>query len=458
MAAKNLDTFFYPQTVAVIGASGRNGSVGFTIFQNMKRARIKKLFAVNPKHGKVQGITSYESIMLVPRRVDLAVIALPSSKVPQALEECMRARAKAAIIVSAGFSETGEKKATAKIEELLRKNMGTLVMGPNCVGVLNTANNLDTTFFERDRMSAPKKGTLAFISQSGALGSMILDWSGTQRFGISKFASYGNAMGIDEADLIEYLGRDDETKVITAYIEGVKEGRKFCRVAREISRKKPIVVLKGGRYESTTRATASHTGSLAGSAKVYDAVFRDAGIIQADDLTDLFAVAKLLEQQPLPKGKRVQIITNGGGFGIIAADQVVGEGLKLAKPAASTARKLGKIMPRATISNPMDLLGDADARKYEAAINAALKDRNNDIILVLCLFNLPTLDAGKLALALKRARKRSGKPIVAIAIGSEYTERRMNQIEKSGVSTFNYPGVAAKAISKMAQYAQTRKK
>lgn len=450
---KNMDAFFHPQTAVVIGASNTKGTVGYTIFQNMKKAEIKKAIPVNPRHKTVQGKKSYASITEVDEHIDLAVIAVPSKAVPQALEECMAKKTKAAIIISAGFSEVGERKNTQKIGELIRKNPGTLVMGPNCVGVLNAHNGVDTTFFERTRSTEPKKGTLAFISQSGALGSMILDWVGTQRIGVSKFASYGNAMGVDEADLIEYFGNDRETKVITVYIEGAKHGRKFYTVAKKVSRKKPIIVLKGGKHEQTRAAAASHTGSLAGASKVYEAVFSQAGIIQADDLLDLFSMAKLMEQEPLPKGKRVQIITNGGGFGIIAADQVIAGGLGLAKLSRKTVRKLKTRMPRAIISNPIDLLGDADHKMYDAAIRACMDDKNVDIIVTLFLFTLPTLDAGKLALV-KKPKTRITKPVIAIAVGSEYTKKYLKKIEKAGFTTFNYPSVAARALRGMALYSE----
>jgi len=474
---KTIEAFFKPKSVAVIGASNSKGKVGYTIFENMKKASsecsieamnvskemndeekcVGKLFAINPKHDKIQGIDSYKSIMDIPEKIDLAVIALPSFLVPKALEECIEHNVKAVIIISAGFSEVGEKEFTAKIRELINKNPQTRVMGPNCVGVMNSYTGIDTTFFERSRMKTPKRGTLSFISQSGALGSMILDWIATQEFGINKFSSYGNAMDVDEADLLEYFGEDKKTRVITVYLEGARDGRKFFEVAKKVSLKKPIIVLKGGKNEETRQAAASHTGSLAGSARVYDAVFKQTGIIQAEDLLDLFNVAKILEKEPLPKGNRVQIITNGGGFGIVAADQIISRGLKLAKMSHATISKLKKEMPRATISNPIDLLGDGSIEDYKKAIDASMTDKNVDIILVLVLFNLPNIQVKNL-MALKRARGKANKPTVVCAIGSDYTEKYMKSIEKAGFTTFNYPSVAAKAIKEMVTYSKFLKK
>ncbi len=454
---KSIDAFFSPKSVAVIGASEQKGSVGSAIFGNVAKIYGTKAFPVNPKHAKIQGKKTYASVKDIPFPVDLAVIAVPSQFVPSALEECMEKKCGAAIIVSAGFSEVGEKKLTAQISELIKKHPHTRVMGPNCVGVMNNHSGLDTTFFSSERMQKPKKGNLSFISQSGALGSMILDWVATQDFGISKFASYGNAMDVDEADLLEYFGRDKKTKVITMYLEGARDGRKFYETAKKVSRQKPIIVLKGGRSEETSKATASHTGSLAGSSKVYDAVFKQAGIIQVNDLIELFNVAKLLEKEPLPKGNRVQIITNGGGFGIVTADQVIANGLRLAKLSQKTVSELGHKMPMATISNPMDLIGDADVARFKEALKATISDKNADIIMVLVLFNLPAIEAQKLSI-LKGARKKLAKPIIVISIGSDYTEKYMGKIEKAGFTTFTYPSIAARSMKEMASYAEFLRK
>ena len=454
---KTIEAFFSPKSIAVIGASNTAGTIGHTIFENMKKAQVPKLFPINHKHKTVQGVAALPSISEVKTQIDLAVIVVPSGAVPSVLEECMWHKVKAVIIVSAGFSETGEKNNTKKIADLIGKYPGTRVMGPNCVGVLNNLTKVDTTFFERSRMKEPKKGTLSFISQSGALGSMILDWIATQQFGINKFASYGNAMDVDESDLLEYFGNDKNTKVIAMYLEGAKEGRKFYETAKKISRKKPIIVLKGGRHDETSRATASHTGSMAGQSKVYEAAFKQAGIIQADDILDLFSIAKMLEREPLPAGDRVQIITNGGGFGIVTADQILTNGLRLAHMTNETASKLRGQMPTATISNPMDLIGDADVERYLTAIKASHKDPNVDIIIVLVLFNLPSLEVGKLMGLAKPAGKIT-KPIMVVAIGSEFTKNYLEKMEHEGFTTFHYPSTAAKALKEVVGYARYLKK
>ncbi|HZX19867.1 MAG TPA: CoA-binding protein [archaeon] len=454
---KTLEPFFSPKTVAVIGVSNKKGKVGYTIFENLKKAKIKKLFAINPKHKIVQGKKSYPSIQSIPQKTELGVIVLPSVLVPKTLEECMKAGMKAVIIISAGFSETGEKKLTKEIAELIRKNPQTRVIGPNCVGITNNMNNVDTTFFEKSRMKQPKKGNLSFISQSGALGAMILDWVATQEFGINKFASYGNAMDVDEADLLEYFGEDKGTKVITAYLEGARDGKKFFKTAKKVSKKKPIIILKGGKHEETTKAAASHTGSLAGSSKVYEAVFKQAGIIEANDLLDLFNIARILEKEPLPKGNRVQIITNGGGFGIVTADQIIQNKLELAKLSKKTIKQLKKEIPNANIGNPLDLLGDATISDYKKAITSVTKDPNVDILIILILFNLPTIRLEHIK-ELNRAKLKVSKPAVVCSIGSGFTKKYLRKVENAGFTTIPYPTLAAQALKELAQYSKFLKK
>lgn len=454
-----LDYFFFPKNVAVIGASSEPESVGKTVFENFLHGSLKNhVFPVNPNHKKVLGKKSYKSIKEIPKKIDLALIVVPARFVPKVMQECAQKKVKAAIIISAGFSEIGETKATAELQWIIDTNFGTRVIGPNCFGVLCTKNNVNTTFSASEKTGMPKTGTVAFLSQSGALGVAILDWMSTQQaMGLSKFVSYGNAMDVDEADLLEYFEHDRDTKIITMYIEGVKEGRKFMQIAKKTSRKKPIVVLKGGVHDETHKATASHTGSLAGSTEVYEAMFKQTGIIQAKDLQELFTFAKILENEPLPKGNRVQIITNGGGFGIVTADQVLSEKLVLAEIDSDIKKELRKAFPSTvTIANPLDLVGDADEKRYALAVKKALLDKNVDIILVLVLFNTPAIDTG-IVMALKKIKKNAKKPLMVVTIGSKYTQERVKDLEKADIITFDYPSVAARAIKALSDYADYRR-
>lgn len=434
---QTLDLLFYPKNVAIIGASEQPDSIGRAIFENFLQGRFciptdknfcENVFPVNPNHETVLGATSYKSVLGVPVDLDLAVIVVPAKFVPAVLKDCVKKKIEAVIVISAGFKETGEKKLTAQVQSIIEKNKSKMrVLGPNCFGVYVGENGLDTTFSEKQKMRMPKAGSVSFMSQSGALGVAVLDWASTQEFGVCKFISYGNAMDIDEGDLLAYLKDDEKTKVVTAYIEGVKEGRKFLKIAKQASLKKPVVVLKGGVTEETHKATASHTGSLAGSAIVYRALFKQTGIIQAENLMELFYFAKTLASEPLPKGNRVQIITNGGGYGIITADQVITQGLTLAKMEEKNISALKKALPpTVTVSNPMDLVGDADEKRYRLAIEKALADENIDMIMLLVLFTLPAIDE-RLVKTIVELRKTAKKPIVVLSIGSQYTELRKKE-------------------------------
>ncbi|MEK6941422.1 MAG: CoA-binding protein [archaeon] len=454
-----LENLFFPKNVAVIGASAEPQSIGRAVFENFLQGSLAdNTFPVNPNHAEILGKKSYKSIKDIPAEIDLALIVVPAKFVPQVLQECADKKTKAAIIISAGFAEIGEKKLTQQLQTIIDKNPKIRTIGPNCFGVTCPKNNLNTTFSASAKTGMPKEGTVSFLSQSGALGVAILDWMSTQEFGLSKFVSYGNAMDVDEADLLDYFSRDTDTKIITMYIEGVKEGRKFMKIAKKTSLKKPIVVLKGGVHDETHRATASHTGSLAGSTEVYEAMFRQTGIIQAKTLEELFSFAKILENEPLPKGNRVQIITNGGGFGIVTADAVLSEGMRLAQIDEKIKKVLRKTFPpTVTIANPLDLVGDADEKRYSLAINKALQDKNVDIIMVLVLFNTPAIDTG-IVTELKKIRQKAKKPILVVTIGSHYTQQRRHELEQAGIITFAYPNVAARGIRALSDYAQFKKK
>jgi len=460
---KQLDYFFSPGNVAVVGASEHPESIGRAIFENFLKGRFcipsdknfcQNVFAVNPNHETVLGAKSYASVLDVPVDLDLAIVIVPAQTVPKVLLECIKKKVKAVIIISAGFAEIGNKKLAAELQRIIDKNKRkTRVLGPNCFGVYVGENGLDTTFSEKQKMKMPKAGTVSFMSQSGALGVAVLDWASTQEFGICKFISYGNAMDLDEADLLDYLKEDDCSKVIAVYIEGVKEGKKLLKIAKQASLKKPVVVLKGGMFEETHKATASHTGSLAGSAIVYEALFKQTGIVQAQNLMELFYFAKTLASEPLPKGNRVQIITNGGGYGIITADQVVKNGLALAKMEEKNIRELKKALPSTvSVSNPMDLVGDADKERYRVAVEKALADKNVDMIIVLVLFTLPAIDK-ELVKTLCELKKNSAKPLVVLSIGSQYTEQRKKELEQGGIVTFKYPETAARSLKALGDYA-----
>ncbi len=454
-----LPYLFYPKNVAVIGASNEKDSIGYAIFENFHQNKsnwCEHVFAVNPNHPVVQNHKAYKKVTEIPVDLDLAIVVVPASFVPNVLTECIEKGVETAIIISAGFSEIGEKKLTGEIAELIRKNPKTRVVGPNCFGIFVGDSGMNTTFSAKQKMNMPKNGSVAFISQSGALGLAILDWASTQEFGVSKFVSYGNAMDLDESDFLEYLGRDPKTRVITAYLEGVKHGKKFLQTAKQVTKKKPVIILKGGVSEQARAATLSHTGSIAGASKVYEAVFRQTGITQAPTLQELFHYAKIFETEPLMKGNRIQIITNGGGYGILTADQLVQNNLGLAHLSESNRQKLKKTFPpTVTVSNPMDLVGDADENRYMTAIKTSLKDPNIDAVLVLVLFSIPAIGKG-LVNELGQLKKTAQKPLLVVSTGSAFTETMRRELEKKGIPTFKYPEIAAKSLAALWKYSKYR--
>jgi len=451
---KKLNSFFSPRSVAVIGVSRDQKKVGHVIYRNFLEGSFSgKVFPVNPKEDKILGRKCYSSVTRIKKRIDLAVIAIPASFVPGALEDCGKARTKAVIIVTGGFKEIGRGDLENTLARIGKKyNMR--IIGPNCLGVFVPGTGVDTVFLPRFKLGRPKSGDIAFITQSGAVGSVVVDWMSRKGYSISKFISYGNAVDIDEADLIEYLVNDKKTKVICAYFEGVKEGRKFFDITKKVAGRKPIIVLKGGTTSAGTRAVSSHTGSLAGSSEVYAAAFKQAGVVQADDMEDLFNFARSLSCHPKPRGNRVQIITDGGGFGVLLADNIIENGLRLAKMDKKSITSLQKKMPHyVVIKNPIDLIGDADVERYQLALKAAVNDPNVDIIGLIVLLQVPRL-GGEIVDTVINAVKTSDKPIFVISAGGEYTEVLKKTMEQSGIPTFSYPQNAARAMKVLYEFGE----
>jgi intein/homing endonuclease len=332
------------------------------------------------------------------------------------------------------------------------------ILTSNCIGIYDPSSCVDTFFLPRYKLERPKAGSIAFISQSGALGSVVLDWMAMKGYRISKFISYGNAIDVDEADLINYLNNDPQTKVICCYFEGLKQGRRFYETLKSISAKKPVIIIKGGTTQEGTSAVSSHTGSLAGSKEIHSAAFKQAGGIQAQTLEELFDFARVMAAQPKPEGNRVQIITDGGGYGVLTTDWVVENKLRLAKMDKQTQNKLKRIFPpHVVIKNPLDLTGDADVERYRLAINAAIKDTNIDMIIIIALFQIPTLTAD-ITDVIAAGAEISKKPIVVLAAGGRFTEVLKKTLEDSGVPTFSYPEKAAAALRALHEFGQTRRK
>ncbi len=457
---RTLDIFFKPETVAIIGASKTVGKVGNVILSNLLESNFRgRVYPVNPNTESIYGRKVFASIKDVPEPVELAVLATRAEVVPQIMRECAEKGVKGVIIVSGGFAEVGgEGIERQKQVEEIAKRVGMRIVGPNCIGVYDSESEMDTMFMPRYRMSRPRRGRIAFITQSGAFGIAVLDWAASRGFGVSKFISLGNRVDVDELDCLEYLADDEQSRVIALYMESTVDGRRLIDTARKVVKNKPIVALKAGVTARGAQAVLSHTGSLAGKDEIYDEAFKQSGIIRTYGPQDLFDVARAMANQPLPEGDRVAIVTNGGGFGVIATDAVDGHGLRMANFSEKTMRYLKeRLPPIVSTSNPVDLVGDADAERYRLAIDALLEDPNVDEIVVIILFQTPNLQpdiVGVLAAASDKRRK----PILVCTTGGDFAELHTRMLERAGVQVYPSPRRVVRVMATLLEYKKHREK
>jgi acetyltransferase len=453
MVTLNLDKIFDPKSIAIIGASDVEGSVGLSIVKNLTQQGYSgKVYLVNIRKPEILGAKTYPTVLEIPEVVDLAMIATPAKTVPEVMEECGRAGVKGAIIISAGFKEIGPegKALELMILEKARK-YGIRVIGPNCIGVIRPRLNLNATFVDK----VAKPGKVAFLSQSGALGSAILDWAISQNIGFSNFVSVGSMIDVDFGDLIDYFGTDPYTKSILMYAEGITEARKFMSAARHFARTKPIIVVKSGKYSESAKAAASHTGSLSGEDAIYDAAFKRAGIVRVDEIEDLFNAAEVLGTQPLPKGPNLAIITNAGGPGVMATDALIARGGKLAKLSEETLNKLNSSLPPFwSHGNPIDVLGDAQPERYKAAIQACLNDENVDGIVII-FTQQGTVEGKEVAAGIVEIMKQKSyceKTILTSFIGNGAAKEANEIFNANNIPTYATPEQAVKTYLTMFQY------
>jgi len=445
-----MDKFFSPKSIAVIGASRDPKSPGHVAFRNLINSEYRgEVYPVNPKAERILNRKCYTKVSDIKAPVELAVVMVPAKFVAEVIQDCGKKGIRHAVIISAGFGEVGNREGEKKIRQIAKKNKIRFV-GVNCMGIYDAHSGMDFIFNPKHRMERPGKGNISFISQSGALGVVILDWMSMKGYNLSKFVSYGNATDIDETDLIEYLEKDRSTKVICAYFEGLKRGRKFFEVAKRI--KTPIIAQKGGKTEEGNKAVSSHTGSLAGSTEIYSAAFKQAGVIQANDMEELFDFARIMSTQPKPKGKRVQVITNGGGMGVLLTDDIINNGLELAEISPKSRKGMKKRLPGYfVVKNPIDLTGNATSKEFGIALDAAIKDSNVDMVITVVLFQTPALDANVTEVIAERARA-CKKPFVVVSAGGRYTEVLKKKIEDAGIPSFSQPQRAARALSVLYNY------
>jgi acetyltransferase len=446
----SLDVFFRPKSVAVVGATEHAGTVGRTLLWNLISSAFGgTVYPVNPKRPSVLGIKAYPRLSAIPEAVDLAVIATPAPSVPDLIAECVSLGVPGAIIISAGFKESGAEGAALekRVREIARGKMR--ILGPNCLGFMCPPSGLNATFGK----GIAAKGNVGFLSQSGALCTAVLDWSFREKIGFSAFVSLGSMLDVGWGDLIDHLGNDPQTESIVIYMESVGDARSFMSAAREVSLSKPIIVIKAGRTDAAAKAAVSHTGSLVGRDDVLDAAFERCGVIRVDAISDLFQMAGVLARQPRPKGPRLTILTNAGGPGVLAADSLIENGGQLADLSLETMKELNSFLPAPwSHGNPVDVLGDADAARYGHAFEAAAKDPNSDgLLLILTPQDMtdPTGSAQQLAL---KSNVMGGKPILASWMGGESVEAGRNILAGAGIPVFSYPDTAAKIFCTMHSY------
>jgi acetyltransferase len=446
-----LDAIFAPKSVAVVGATERVGSVGRTILWNLISTPFGgTVYPVNPTRPSILGIKAYPSIKALPETVDLAVIVTPASSIPGIISDCADIGVKGAIVISAGFKETGPKGVELERQLLEQARRGNIrIIGPNCLGVMNPITGVNATF--ASAMARP--GNIGFISQSGALCTAVLDWSFHENVGFSNFVSIGSMLDVGWGDLIYYLGDDPRTQAIVIYMESIGDARAFLSAAREVALVKPIIVIKPGRTEGAARAAASHTGSLTGSDEVLDAAFRRCGVLRVNNISDLFYMAEVLAKQPRPKGPRLTIVTNAGGPGVLATDALITEGGELTEVSPEAMKAYNDLLPAAwSHNNPIDILGDAEPERYAKSLEIASNDVNSDGMLVILTPQAMT-DPTQTAEALKQYAKIEGKPVLASWMGGPMVAAGEAILNRVNIPTFAYPDTAARVFNNMWRYA-----
>jgi acetyl coenzyme A synthetase (ADP forming)-like protein len=449
----SLSPFFTPQGVAVIGASREPVKLGYQLARNLVQSGYTgAVHFVNPRGGTLLGRPIYTSVEAVPDPVDLAVVLVPPPAVPAALHECGRRGIKAVIVATGGFRETGPEGAALE-EQLLviAHEYGMRLVGPNCVGLINNHLPLDTTFLPPP---GPPKGDVAFISHSGAICAVVIDWVRGQGFGLSHLVSLGNQADVSETEALGPVAADPKTRVVTLYLEGISDGRRFVEEAARVVREKPVVALKVGRFESGRRAAASHTGALAGAEEAFDAAFRRSGVLRAATMEEMFHWAQALAWCPLPKGRNVAVLTNAGGPGVTTADALELNGLRLASLSAETQAALKALLPpAASVHNPVDMLAGATLEQHAESLRLLLADANVDAVIVI-IPPSPVSSAGAVARAIIPVIQASDKPVLAAVMGDRLVQEAIEHLRAARVVEYRFPERAASALSVLAQRAE----
>ncbi len=443
----SIQSLFYPRGVAVVGSTSE-GKLGYELIRQVLDGGYHDVFAINPKGRGVFSVPGYDAVVKIDRPVDLAVIVSPTPTVPGVLEDCGRAGVKAAVIITAGFSEVGNRAGEDEIKRVAGQ-YGIRFVGPNCAGILNTSHHLFPTLETR-----PPVGEVAIVAQSGAVGGVFLSWAKEYGLGVSKFVSYGNGADLNEIDFLRYLASDLETKVVALYIESAANGREFMQAVQECTSRKPLVVIKAGRTQSGQRAALSHTGSMAGSDAIYDAVLRECGAIRVYTIEEMFDLCKGFLYVPPLKGRRVAIVTNSGGPGVVAADRAEGVGLEVAEPSPELIQELSEFLPaHCALNNPIDLTVEGTEDGYRKTLLALLQEYDAALALNIAT---PYLDSVPLARGICDAAEQSGKPIVASFLPGQIVAKGIAYLQGHGMPNFATGERALAALAHMAEYEARR--
>ena len=455
MPIRNLDQIFHPQSIAVVGASSQTASVGMTVLRNLMAGGFKgEIYPVNPKYESIENRSCYSNVGALPNGADLAVICTPANTVPGIVRECGEANISGLVILSAGFRETGKEgeKLEAQIRDVARDYGGMRIIGPNCLGVMSPHGELNATF----AAGMSPQGNVAFISQSGALCTAVLDWALQEDIGFSQFVSVGNMMDVGIADLIDYFALDQWTDSIILYVESITEARQFMSAARAFAKNKPIIAYKAGRFAESAKAAASHTGALAGVDAVYDAAFARAGIVRVFEVKDLFDCAELLARKKTPRGARLAIVSNAGGPGVMATDALLERHGVLAALTEQTLDVLNSELPAAwSRGNPVDLLGDAPPDRFGKAVDAVFADEKVDGVLTILTPQAMTDPTG-VAQAVIAASHKSQKPMLTAWMGGESVREGINLFNREGIPTYDSPEQGVHAFMYLVSYARNR--
>ncbi len=449
---KNLSGLFNPKSVAVIGASSQEGKIGYIITDNLKKCGYPgEIYPVNIKGDKeILGLPAYKSVLDIPGDVDLVVLSIPSKFVNATLEECGKKGVSDVIVITAGFKEVGGEGEVLEEEMAeIAKKYDMNIQGPNCLGSLDTHTPLNASFAQM----MPEKGNIAFVSQSGAMTVAILDWSISEGIGFSKVVSLGNKVDVTEIDVIEELADDDNTKVVLGYLEGISQGERFLEVMRKVTKKKPVIILKSGSSQAGARAVSSHTGALAGNDFAFDAAFENCGVMRARSMQDLFDYGLALSKSNLPKGKRVAVITNAGGGGVLTADKIEELGLELARFDDDVSAQLRAVIPdEGSVNNPIDVLGDALPDRYEKTLDIVLKQDNVDSVIIMAC-PTATYQPKGVGEAIVKAKSKSDKPLVVVNMGGPTFVEENKVLRDNGIPTTIFPETAVTVLQLMERYA-----